>query len=395
MQVSFDCVSLISAVGIFSCFFFSSILLAQTRGNKRANTILSVLLLVVLCSIINPGLLLYTNLIYRVPHLLNTPYFFILLMGPLFYFYVRVLTQRDYRFKLCDVLHLLPELGWFALRHRFYLMSGTEKMQYFINWNQNEIPMHQRIFEHFAGFLVVIHMLLYVYASRRLIRNYTVSIKKYFSDIDKLNLSWLNFFIVMILLAFIPIGLVVIVEAVFSIPVTLILRFIPVTVSLCMCTLSYKALLQADLFTTNNQLSTVTKENDGDDQKSRTTSAEKKITLKNMQEYKNRLETIMQKEAPYKDPSLTLYDLAKAVNIPRNYLSNIINSYYGINYYDYINGFRVNEAKRLIEQSAEINMLKIAYDSGFNSKSTFNKMFKQLTGLTPTQYKCDKTAVSA
>jgi AraC-like DNA-binding protein len=69
-------------------------------------------------------------------------------------------------------------------------------------------------------------------------------------------------------------------------------------------------------------------------------------------------------------------------------LSKVINSTYGQNFNDYINRFRVDEAVKLMNDPAykNFNILVVAYDAGFNSKSTFNRAFKKVTGVTPKDY---------
>ncbi len=102
--------------------------------------------------------------------------------------------------------------------------------------------------------------------------------------------------------------------------------------------------------------------------------------------FRNLLE-IMEKQAVYKDPELTLPELAKQMEVPRTYLSYIINEYAGLNFFDFVNTYRVEEAKRLFIASKNKNIIDIAYESGFNSKSTFNKLFKKCSNKTPSDYK--------
>ena len=89
------------------------------------------------------------------------------------------------------------------------------------------------------------------------------------------------------------------------------------------------------------------------------------------------------------DSELTLHQLAIEVNIPLHHLSRIINEYFNQNFFDYINQFRVNEfIRRLPDQKySNYSLLAIAFDCGFNSKTTFNRYFKKAIGLTPSQYK--------
>lgn len=88
----------------------------------------------------------------------------------------------------------------------------------------------------------------------------------------------------------------------------------------------------------------------------------------------------------YLDPGLTLASLAARMNVHSNQLSQVINEMSNKNFNQLINEYRVMEVKRNIMDDRK-SLLGIAYDSGFNSKSAFNRIFKELEGLTPTQYK--------
>ena len=99
------------------------------------------------------------------------------------------------------------------------------------------------------------------------------------------------------------------------------------------------------------------------------------------------------KKKPYLDPELTLSQLAKDLSISRSQLSQLINDGIGENFYDFVNKYRVEQVKKLMidPQVKNYNMLGIALEAGFKSKSTFNLIFKRFTGLTPTEYRKNQT----
>ncbi|WP_158655176.1 helix-turn-helix domain-containing protein [Flavivirga eckloniae] len=104
---------------------------------------------------------------------------------------------------------------------------------------------------------------------------------------------------------------------------------------------------------------------------------------------KTRLEFLMNDQKPFLQFSLTLSELASRMEIKERQLSQFINSYYKMSFQDYINTYRIDEAKSLIEQYRHSGktILEIVYESGFNSKSAFNFAFKKHTQTTPTNYK--------
>ncbi|WP_425235081.1 helix-turn-helix domain-containing protein [Ulvibacterium sp.] len=92
---------------------------------------------------------------------------------------------------------------------------------------------------------------------------------------------------------------------------------------------------------------------------------------------------------PYLEKELTLYNLAERLKVQPNHLSQVINSLEGKNFFDFINMYRVEAAKEKIRLGdyQNLTLLGIAFESGFNSKASFNRAFKKFTGQTPTDYK--------
>jgi AraC-like DNA-binding protein len=95
----------------------------------------------------------------------------------------------------------------------------------------------------------------------------------------------------------------------------------------------------------------------------------------------------MTEEHLFLAPELKLDDLADRLGLSPRLLSQVINEGTGSNFYDFINNYRCREVKRLIAEDENITFLEAMYQSGFNSKSSFNKEFKKLTGTTPSEYR--------
>jgi AraC-like DNA-binding protein len=104
----------------------------------------------------------------------------------------------------------------------------------------------------------------------------------------------------------------------------------------------------------------------------------------------------METKKPFKDDDITLLKLSKMLNISRNQLSFIINENSGVNFYDFLNTYRVEYAIRLMDRKKDDSerILDIALRAGFKSKSTFNKIFKKHTGRTPKEYRDDPNTPS-
>ena len=104
----------------------------------------------------------------------------------------------------------------------------------------------------------------------------------------------------------------------------------------------------------------------------------------------------MEKEKLYTETELTLKQLADKLQYPTYQVSQAINEGLGKNFYDLINSHRVEEAKRLLADPKNQNytILSVGFEAGFNSKTTFNTVFKKFTGVTPTEYRDQKRPVS-
>ncbi|MEM9985313.1 MAG: helix-turn-helix transcriptional regulator, partial [Bacteroidota bacterium] len=97
---------------------------------------------------------------------------------------------------------------------------------------------------------------------------------------------------------------------------------------------------------------------------------------------------VIEEEQLYLTPSVSLNDLADRLGTNRHLVSKVINAQAGRSFYDLINGYRVEHLKKLLDdpQNAPFTILALGLDSGFNSKASLNRIFKNLTGLTPRQY---------
>ncbi|WP_160114588.1 AraC family transcriptional regulator [Aquimarina sp. AU474] len=103
------------------------------------------------------------------------------------------------------------------------------------------------------------------------------------------------------------------------------------------------------------------------------------------------LSKYMSNEKPYLDPELSLQKLAIGLNIPEKQLSQLINKHIGKHFFDYVNEYRINDAKALLKEQTDLTVLEILYQIGFNSKSSFYTAFKKETLQTPLAYRKSTT----
>tara|TARA_R110002167_G_scaffold36675_17_gene115790 strand:- start:564 stop:1319 length:756 start_codon:yes stop_codon:yes gene_type:complete len=106
-------------------------------------------------------------------------------------------------------------------------------------------------------------------------------------------------------------------------------------------------------------------------------------------EMKKKLIRIMQEEKPYLNNELRLDDISRLMNLSRNHTSQIINEHFNLSFFDFVNKYRVKEAKNLLitNEANQLTMTQIAYDAGFNNRASFYKAFKKFSDLNPSAYK--------
>lgn len=101
----------------------------------------------------------------------------------------------------------------------------------------------------------------------------------------------------------------------------------------------------------------------------------------------NELKTVMQKEKPYLNSTLKLPELSTRLELTQNQISQVINDLEGKNFSDFVNSYRIDLARELLLDSSEKRIIEVAYASGFNTKASFNGVFKKFTGMSPSQFK--------
>jgi AraC-like DNA-binding protein len=121
----------------------------------------------------------------------------------------------------------------------------------------------------------------------------------------------------------------------------------------------------------------------------RRNSQKQRILPTEAEKLTQRLIRHMEEEKPFLDPELTLKELSRQIDLSNYELTELLNGHIGKNFFTFVNEFRVDEVIRKMEDPNyhQPTIMAIAYDSGFNSKSTFNSFFKQYTGQTPSEFK--------
>ena len=119
------------------------------------------------------------------------------------------------------------------------------------------------------------------------------------------------------------------------------------------------------------------------------TYSKPKLTQNESEVLANKLKAYMETKEPYLQPDLSLVNLATFMDVQKSELTYLLNNYMGVNFFSFVNQYRLRAVLQKLENPnfSHLTILSIAFDCGFNSKSTFNGLFKQHTGITPTEYR--------
>lgn len=234
----------------------------------------------------------------------------------------------------------------------------------------------------FLTFPMAVVPVVYIVLCFLALKKYQKKLPEYYSALEKISLNWLKYILVSLIILFISVSLIIALGSKLkSIPPDKIFKIVAVIQSLYVWCIIFFSLRQSLIF--NQQVimddSAADKEDIKTDSKDKTRSAE----------ISERLLMFMETERPYLDEELSLQKLSLLVNISAHRLSEVINQDLNTNFYRLINAYRVEEVKRKLRNPEfdKYSILGIAFESGFNSKSTFNKIFKEETGMTPSEFK--------
>ncbi|WP_169305585.1 helix-turn-helix domain-containing protein [Sphingobacterium alkalisoli] len=201
-----------------------------------------------------------------------------------------------------------------------------------------------------------------------------------FSYENRISLSWLRYSILAIAFVFIMAALVSIFREGlgFSFPFNADILFYSIIVGFVVF-IGYSGIRQQDLFSNNLK--------SGHELVNAESGYKKSGLKEDIAVIKHReLLRVMENEKPYINPKLTLSELSHRLEMSPNNMSQLINQYEQVNFYDFVNKYRVEEFIRRANSNTNFSLLAHALDSGFNSKSAFNSVFKKLKSETPSQY---------
>ena len=373
--------STIFTIGIFLSLFLAVLLFTKKR-RILSDTILGICLISISIYLLN-YYLHYLGYWQKYPHLVEATHPFPLLYGPFVYLYVVMNLRKEQRFKWKDILHFLPFMLTYVSMFPF-LFGYSAEQKAMIDKEDFNSPFRYFFVLTFIEYAIV--SAVYLILTYIKINHYQRIIKNNFGYNEGISLWWL----LMLLDGFGIIYAAGVVSFVYVAQFDLNINFgfnaelIPYALFVVfVACIGFFGIRYQGIFTTEKtkNIELVEPQEDNKYQKSGLKDAEGELLHQQVC-------ALMQEQKPYLEPKLSLGQLAEMLGVAANKLSQVINQYEEKNFYDFVNGFRVQEfiARAQSESNKNLNLLGIAYGSGFNSKSSFNQVFKKMMGETPSAY---------
>jgi len=361
--------------------------LLTARPRSIANRLLAAALL---CVVFRQFVLVLTmfSAIASFPMLFRMSFPFQLLAIPAFYLYAVALTTPDFRIERKHAVHLLPFAVGVVWYGAVLVWGGPSPFEL-------GTALDRELYARTVVKLLV--MIPYLILVRRQVQTFAREVKQHVSDTSPFRLNWLR---TLLVLAGASVAVDVLDVATGpSIP----LWYLTPGVSLIsLIVLSYLSMRVSPIFT--SEVHRKQEESVPDVVLPQAEAEEVPIDASpgrlpdaELEKQKERLTGIVVAKSLYLNPDLRLSDLADAMGVRPYRVSQILNQGLHTSFYDLINQYRIEIAQELLTSPAadRLNLLGVAMESGFRSKSVFNEVFKKTTGKTPSQYRDGKTSESS
>ncbi len=356
---------ILTVVTAFQLLLLSAVILTSRRPGKLSQRLLAVFLLA------NVMLLLQFEFFSQVkPVKIGvTPFYY--LLAPLLFLYVQSLFIQSFRLRRAQLIHLVPFFLVFTYAVLFLLIRPGEA-----GWTK-EFSRSVKIESDISYIILSIQIAFYLVLIFLIYFKYRREIKNHFAELRSINLNWLLFILMAFtlmwltdftstLLSWLKVGGTDLFNAFTLISISINFIFASILV--------YRSMEQS---WEQTGIIEATKYQGSGLSDSESTG------------YAQKIRTIMESEKLYLDPEISLKELSDKTGISPRYVSQIINSRFNQNFFDFINHYRIEEAKRLMAGTVrkELTILEIMYNVGFNSKSSFQTAFRKNTGTTPTEFR--------
>lgn len=367
-----------AVAGFLNALVLSFLLLINKKNHLAKLFMIGLVLIITFQAILNAFDTRDFFLAY--PHLSKISWLIPSLFGPLVYLFTVKLCSHPPAFKKTDMLHFTPFVIYLIILLPWYLKSAEVKRHYLDNFELASVDDFGFL-NQFSLLLILVYLML----TLRYLKRFRKRISETFSEISHKRVEWMSAFAWGVLV-------VLIISAMgfyghkWDIPVLdTIYHYNYILIVLLVYWIAYKALLQPVIFDIQVPVEDLQPELKMPETRKYTRSGLDDEMAESVYE---KLIHYMKKNKPFLDPEINIYQLSKLLNVKKHHLSQVINEKAGMNFFDFVNSFRVEEIKKNLSEAGmkNLTLLGVALESGFNSKATFNTAFKKFTGLTPSDF---------
>lgn len=330
-----------------------------------------------------------TGFINYHPHLLYFTEPFNMLYGVLIFFYARNIFSNKFIFNKSDLLFFIPFLIYLFYYFPFYFLTAEDKICEITEFRATGISCPVNLLEWIAEVLVTIPFLI---ISVRLLNKYHHKIKDEYSDISKISYIIVrNLIIISIISYFAEIATIILAYSGSDIA-EFLNSFLYILSILIVYIVGYDALVrkrtETELVNTLNEQKLPNFIEETTEPETVRKYEKNTLTEAKIKEITEKITNCIETKKPYRNAELRLNDFAVMIEEHPNNVSQVINDVFNKNFYDFINSFRIVEAKILLKSPDYKNftITSIGFEVGFNSKSTFYSAFKKFTNTTPVHY---------
>jgi|GEM_PF-6498641 len=376
-----DIVELILSVGFINGLVIGVILFSLNNANRLATRIFGVII-ILFSLVIGEELSEVNGLIFKFPWIFHIVDSFVLLISPLLFIYAQLITESKRKLKALDFFHALPFLLFTVYLLPFYLLPEDQKLAQ-LDYDPSGAISTIKVCVVATYFLVTLRFIILFEKSQR-INGFPVN--------NSNNIRWFRG----LLISLIVIGVLVIIMTItFNNGVAYPFdpdTFSVLALSIVFYGVSIKLMRNPFIFWNIRELEQASQAHFNQPQANINTRYKTSpLTRDDMENYMQQLRSTMMHEQPYLNPELAPKDLEEITGIKVYYISQVLSEVLNKNFYEFVNAYRIEAFKKMIldKNQSHKTLLAIALEAGFNSKSSFNRIFKQYTGQTPSQFKSE------
>ncbi|WP_108804347.1 AraC family transcriptional regulator [Aquimarina sp. Aq107] len=302
-----------------------------------------------------------------------------LAIGPLLYFYIKSITTSNFKFRKKDFLHFIPVCLYIVYKISIFIYDAAQPGFEDTQNGYLKVFLDEKYVGPLIGVVENLQMLLYLAFTIQLYYVYRKKIQHFFSNTYSLELNWIrNFLFIYSFLFLYSLFQGVIGSVITELHWTQRWWYHFFT-AVAIIYIGIKGYFTDTSKLNNLNFSVSVKE---------TTSTLSTELSSDVIRNKKKIKEFMSEEKPFLNPDLNLTQLSQMLKIPASIISETINSGFDKNFNDFVNSYRVKEVQKMLKEGKQqqLSLLGIAYECGFNSKATFNRVFKKLTNTSPSQY---------